>query len=99
MQFVVGQYCCEDSYHSRTQDVQEELFDNDSLYYWCAICSSEKANAGNLKATYGSLSVTKSPASVFITSLLEAGKIVQPVAKNVIPELRTILHCLQTIDR
>ena len=46
-----------------------------------------KANAVNLKATYGSLSVSKFPASVFIASLLEAGKIVQPVAKNVIPEL------------
>ena len=46
-----------------------------------------KANAGNLKATYGSLLVTKFPASVFIASLLDSGEIVQPVAKNFIPEL------------
>ena len=43
-----------------------------------------KANAGDLK---GSLLVTKFSASVFIASLLDSGEIVQPVAKNFIPEL------------
>ena len=46
-----------------------------------------KANAGDLKASYGSLLVTKFSASVFIASLLDSGEIVQPVAKNFIPEL------------
>ena len=82
MQFVVGQHCCEDSYHSRTQDVQEELFDNDSLYYWRAICSSEKS-----KCRRSQSKLWKFSASVFIASLLDSGEIVQPVAKNFIPEL------------
>ena len=46
-----------------------------------------KANAGDLKAIYGSLLVTKFSASVFIASLLDSGEIVQPVAKNFIPKL------------
>ena len=46
-----------------------------------------KANAGDLKAIYGSLLVTKFSASVFVASLLDSGEIVQPVAKNFIPKL------------
>ena len=43
-----------------------------------------KANASNNpKATYGSFSVTtKFPSSISIASLLEAGKLVKPVAKK-----------------
>ena len=86
MRFVVGWNYGEDSHHSHTQDVQEELFDNDSLHCTTGALSTpaRKANASNNpEATYGSFSVTtKFPASVSIASLLEAGKLVKPVAKK-----------------
>lgn len=86
MRFVVGQDYGEGSYQSHTQDVQEELFDNDSLHCTTGALSApvRKANASNNpKASYGSFSVTtKFPASVSIASLLEAGKLVKPVAKK-----------------
>ena len=91
MRFVVGQDYGEDSYHSHTQDAQEELFDKDSLHCTTSELSAQvrKANASNNpKATNGSFSVTtKFPASVSIASLLEAGKLVKPVGKKVIAEL------------
>ena len=69
-----------------TQDVQEELFDNDSLHCFNGALSApvRKANASNNpKATYGSYSVTtKFPTSVSIASLREAGKLVKSVAKK-----------------
>ena len=86
MRFVVCQDYGEDSYHSHTQDVQEELFDNDSVHCTTGALSApvRKANASNNpKATYGSFSVTtKFPSSVSIASLLEAGKLVKSVAKK-----------------
>ena len=87
MRFVVCQDYGEDSYRSHTQDVQEELFDNESsLHCFNGALSApvRKANASNNpKATYGSFSVTtKFPSSVSIASLLEAGKLVKPVAKK-----------------
>ena len=86
MRFVVGQDFGEDSYHSHTQVVLEELFDNDSLHCTTGALSApvRKANASNNpKATYGSFSLTtKFPSSVSIASLLEAGNLVKPVAKK-----------------
>ena len=61
MRFVVGQDYGEDYYHSHTQDVQEELFDNDSVHCTTGALSApvRKANASNNpKATYGSFSLT-----------------------------------------
>ena len=63
MRVVVGQDYGEDSYHSHTQVVLEELFDNDSLHCTTGALSApvRKANASNNpKATYGSFSVTTS---------------------------------------
>ena len=60
------------------------MFDNDSLHCTNGALSApvRKANASNNpKATYGSFSATKFPASVSIASLKEAG-LVKPVAKN-----------------
>ena len=73
-------YNGKDPYHSLTQDVHEELFDNDSLHCTTIALSApvRKANASNNpKATYG-----KFPASVSIALLLETGKLVKPVAKK-----------------
>ena len=68
MRFVVGQDYGEDSYHSHTQDVQEELFDNDSVHCTTGALSApvRKGNASNNpKATYGSFSVsTKFPQEI-----------------------------------
>ena len=68
MRFVVGQDFGKDSYHSHTQVVLEEFFDNDSLHCTTGALSApvRKANASNNpSATCGSFSVTtKFPASV-----------------------------------
>lgn len=66
--------------------LSQEMFDNDSVHCTTGVLSApvRKANASNNpKATYGSFSVsTKFPVSVSIASLLEAGKLVKPVAKK-----------------
>lgn len=85
LRFVVGQDYGEDSTSSDTPDVQEEFFDNYSVQRSTGASSApvRKAGAPKPKANYGSFSVTTQfPPSVSIASLLEAGKLVKPVAKN-----------------
>ena len=85
MRFVVGQDYREDYPSSCPPDEQEVFLDNYSINNTTGASSApvRKTATPKTKANYESFSVTTqfSP-SVSIASLLEAGKLVKPVAKN-----------------
>jgi len=85
VRFVVGQDYREDYPSSCSPDEQEVFLDNYSINNTTGASSApvRKTATPKPKANYESFSVTTqfSP-SVSIQSLLEAGKLVKPVAKN-----------------